>query len=130
MNNVTKINVDVQLVGSEAEFFNNILKDKAPKELVEMIFRTGFAYLQGTFVGAMIHDKFSSMQIPMSDKPIEKIQVDKVFYDGEPTNFSVDENGETLRFCNNNLKDKDPKVHSIYVLKNNKPLQWGKVKNG
>lgn len=133
MNEVTKINVDVRLIGAESEFFNTLLKDKCPKEFVEMIFRTGFAYLQGTSIGIMMHEKFSNVQIPVYDKPNdEKIQVDKVFYDGEPTNFSVSENGDSLLFCNSNLKDKkkDLKVHNIYMLKDNKPLQWGKVKNG
>jgi hypothetical protein len=116
MNKVTKINVDVQLIGSEADFFNNLLKDKCPKEFVELIFRTGFAYLQGTSIGIMMHEKLGNMQIPVVDKPSLEIYIDRVFFDDKPVSFSIDKNEEVC-YING---------HSIYMLRDNKAIKWKK----
>ena len=151
MNNITKINVDVVLSKEDAKFFDFVCElnkkegnFKSPKEFVEFLFMTGFTFVRGQFIGSMMADMMSkdppefatflgkmqpliSMKIAPINSDESAVDFDRVFFDGEPADFRVSKDGESLEFKSSKtitVSFAKNKWHSIYMLKQNKPLKW------
>jgi hypothetical protein len=137
--NIVKIKVDLILKNEEAEFFNFLCatNDKCKtftniKEMVEFLFKTGFSFIHGHVVGSALANQlndetpfvfnFLGMKSQLSTTE-NNIKFNKIFYDGEPAEFKLSQDKQILQFRHRNTKQKN-NWHSIYLLNNNKALQW------
>lgn len=132
----TVIKIDVKLKDIESKVLDEIIEnykkcDKvSTKEIIDFIFRIGMMYTHGTMLGNMMYSILKKDNISIIGK-LEKIpetedaiSIDKVFFDGEPAEFKTSQDDEILMFRNTTSINEDNDIHSIYILKNNKPIKW------
>ena len=149
MDNITTIKVELMLKGEDAKFFDFIcdLNKKegnfnTPKEFIEFLFMTGFTFVRGQFIGSMMADMMNKEEPPafatflgkmqpmlsMKISPFkqaEEVVFDRVFLNGEPAEYKLEDNGQTLSVRARNLKSKlNGKWTSFYLMKQNKPIIW------
>lgn len=146
--NITKINVEVVLSNEDAKFFEFVCdlnkkegNFKTPREFVEFLFMTGFTFVRGQFIGSMMADMMSkeppafatflgkmqpmvSMKISPMNQDENIVDFDRVFFDGEPAEHRVSKDGISLEVKSSAISCVKDKWHSIYMLKQNKPLKW------
>src|SRR5574343_1599131 len=130
MKNEIHIKVDTKLYNEDAAFLQPFLDNREAngstiKEFIEFLFYAGFSFFKGKVLGECIASTLETSHIGNAEKiPENLITVDRVFYDGEPAQFSLTDGGIIIKFKTINTKTKDTKYHTIQIMNKNKALKF------